>query len=214
MAQGNRGDGVSGLIGPDESVRLKAEDPQSNVVIVLQVLDDLGGAEGYVDIEKVALRAYELAPDRFSWRTTPLPSWERVRTAFVHANQRARRQGLAPLAVSNKSGDAWRLTSEGLLWSRATPRAPSFTGKRSGKSLARVRDLRRHRVFMRYLHGTPVSEFERFELADLLICPPDSSGDVVLRKLDAARAAAADLGDQELRQFLDAIGSEVGNKWT
>jgi len=190
----------------------------SNVLIALQALDDLGGAAGFVDIEEVTLRAYELAPDRFGWRTKPYPSWERVRTAFVHANQQARRRGQGILVISNKSGDAWRLTAQGLQSSRAAPRSSIKTtvarGKRTGRSVSRVRELRRHALFKRFSLGTPASDFARYELADLLLCPPDSTLDVVVRKLDAAQAAARDVSDAEVGQFLDLIRIGVHQQWS
>jgi hypothetical protein len=172
-----------------------------------------------VDIEDVAAEAFAIAPDRFGWRTRPWASWERVRTAFVHANQEsARRKGL-PLVTASQDGNRWRLTAEGVRAVRAaglTEDQASRTVSRRGstKSVERVKQIRRHSAFQRFANGTPASELERFQIADLLLCPPDSSADAVRRKLDVARAAAMDADDEEIERFLEAIGVEVGQKWS
>lgn len=193
----------------------------SNVTVALRVLHALGGAERFVDIEEVAAEAFALAPDRFGWRTRPWASWERVRSAFVHANQEARRRGQAELVLSSRDGDAWRLTAAGVALVRATverapaeggPRAPTRRG--SVKSSERIRQIRRHAAFVRFTNGTPVSDIERFMVADLLLCPPDSTLPAVKRKVDAAKAAALDAADTEVLAFLSEVEVEVDRSWS
>jgi hypothetical protein len=189
----------------------------SNVTLVLASLYGLGGAERYVDIEEVTLSAFNLSPDRFGWRTRrELPSWERVRTAFVHANQQEKRRGHAPLVVSNTGGTAWRLTAEGVSFVHANSHqvgAPRQLKRRSGKSAERVRQIRSHPTFLAFSHGTPAADIKRFQLADLLLCPPDSPIDSARRRLDSARAAAMEQGDAGVTNFLSAIGSVLTAKW-
>jgi hypothetical protein len=199
----------------------RAANSTSNVSIVLQVLDALGGAERFVDIEDVAADAFALAPDRFGWRTRKWASWERVRTAFVHANQEARRRGQPALVISSRGGDAWRLTAEGVSSVRANANGgaaepDSSRPPRRGaiRSLERVRQIRRHEGFSRFAHGTPVAEIERYVLADLLLCPPDSSLAAVKRKVDSAKAAAVDAADETVLDFLERVEAEVERAWS
>jgi hypothetical protein len=194
---------------------------ESNVTVALRVLHSLGGAERFVDIEAVAAEAFALAPDRFGWRTRPWASWERVRTAFVHANQEARRRGQAELVLSSRDGDAWRLTAAGVALVRATATRSHAEGRsvapiRRGslKSSERVRQIRRHPAFARFTNGTPVSDIERFMVADLLLCPPDSALPAVKRKVDAAKAAALDAADDEVLTFLSQVELEVDRSWS
>jgi hypothetical protein len=194
----------------------------SNVVLALAALDHLGGGTKFVDIEDVALEAFRAAPDRFGWRTKrQYPSWERVRTAFVHANQNEQRRGGKPLVISDTDGSAWKLTSEGVAFVRDNAaRAESITGRKRAPASAaspaarRVREIRRHPAFAKFTHGTAVADIERYELADLLLCPPDSSAVFVMRKIDTARAAATDIDDKDVLRFLGEITREVGRKWS
>ena len=193
----------------------------SNVLLALAVLDHLGGATKFVDIEDVAIDAFKIAPDRFGWRTKQYPSWERVRTAFVHANQNEQRRGGQPLVVSDTDGSSWKLTADGVTVVRknavkteaATGRKRSHAGAAS-PSGRRIRDIRKHSAFTKYSQGASVSDIARYELAEVLMCPPDSSATVVLRKLDVARAAALNIDDKEVLRFLTEIAQEVGRKWS
>lgn len=194
----------------------------SNVVLALSALDQVGGSVKFVDIEDVALEAFKIAPDRFGWRTRKeFPSWERVRTAFVHANQSQQRRTAPVLVVSNTDGSAWRLTAEGVAFVRENAaKTEKLTGHKrarassSSPSGRRVREIRKHRVFTKFAHGTPISEVARFELADLLACPPDSPMSAVKRKVDQARAAAVDVDDVEVVEFLGEVAKEVQRQWS
>lgn len=192
----------------------------SDVVLALATLHELGGSMKFVDIELLAEQAYKIAPDRFGWRRK-YPYWERVRMAFVHANENEQRRGEQPLVISNTDGSGWKLTSEGVAFVRNNAtKAESVTGrKRASASAAspsgrRVREIKKHAAYGKFAHGTAVADIERYELADLLICPPDSSAAVVMRKVDAARAAATDVDDKDVLRFLGEVTKEVGRKWS
>jgi hypothetical protein len=202
---------------PDrESVTEQAE--VSNVTIALASLERRGGAERYVDIEDVTIEAYRIAPERFSWRTKrEFPSQERVRTAFVHANQQHQRKERGPLVVSNTDGSSWKLTAEGLDWiRRKTARADrsikvARVASSGSVSARRIREIRRHPAFEAYRNGKPIAQIARHELAELLVCPPDAPRTAVLRKLDRARTAAVDVQDDEVTRFLEEVGREIGH---
>lgn len=192
----------------------------SNVTVALGVLDSMGGSEGWVDIEDVAAQAFAIAPDRFGWRTRPWASWERVRTAFVHANQDSARRNHPPLVTASQDGNRWRLTAEGVgavrtvVSSEGTGGARVVTRRGSTKSAERMRQIRRHSAFQRFANGAPASDIARFQIADLLLCPPDSAADAVRRKLDLTKAAAVDADDTEVATFLHAIEGEVDRQWS
>lgn len=193
-----------------------AEGP-SNQVVVLSVLARLGGVERFVDIEELTLAAFEAAPGRFGWRTRPkLPSPERVRWALVHANQRD-----VELVVQSQDGASWRLTAEGVRFVKEhasemqrTHGIAPMTGKETGRAVERVAQLRRHLVFRAYLQGSPVSDRPRHEIADLLLAPPDAPKQLVLRRVDAAKAQATAIDDREIENFLDQVEREVVRQWS
>jgi hypothetical protein len=194
----------------------------SNVTIVLASLERLGGAQRYVDIEEVTIEAYRIAPERFSWRTKrEFPSQERVRTAFVHANQGQHRKAQGPLVVSNTDGSSWMLTFEGLAWIRKNAISAEHVreggripGRGKSVSARRIREIRKHRAFEAYCNGTPIARIARHELAELLVCPPDAPRDAVRRKVDRALTAAVDVEDDAVMLFLEDLAKELDRKWS
>lgn len=185
--------------------------------VVLSVLAQLGGSERFVDIEEVTLGAYRIAPSRFSWRTRPdLPSTENVRWALVHA--KARDVGLV---VQSTDGQSWKLTADGVAFVRKhaddLARAnlpPANIGKETGRASERVGQIRRHPLYRDHQQGTPIVDRQRHEIADLLITPPDAPKTLVMRRLDAARAAAEVVHDLDVLRFLDEVAKEVERKWS
>jgi hypothetical protein len=196
----------------------QAEGP-TNQVVALSVLASLGGAQRFVDIEEITLAAFTLAPARYSWRTrTDLPSPERVRWALVHANQKSDK---VPLVVQSNDGSSWKLTAEGVAFTQEhagemtrAKMAPPRSGKDAGRAAERVSAIRKHLLFRAYQQGGSIAERPRHELADLLICPPDSPLAFVLRRVDAAKAAALDVDDDEVSVFLQGLEAEVRRQWS
>ncbi|MCG3776139.1 MAG: hypothetical protein JW395_2988 [Nitrospira sp.] len=79
------------------------------------VVHDLGGAERRVDTEDVAVRAFEVAPNRFGWRKYPQHiNLELVR---VYLSDAKKQEHGRLLTGSGKSG--WSLTQRGLDWLRS-----------------------------------------------------------------------------------------------
>ena len=140
--------------------------------------------------------------------------------ALTHANQNEQERGGLPFVVS-KGDSAWRLTAEGVAFVRENaPRIEAATGRarpapsKSSPSSRRVREIRNHPAYVKFVRGSPVGDLARHEIADLLLCPPDASARSVQRKVDAAKAAAVDVGDEDLRGFLESVGKEVDQKWS
>jgi len=87
----------------------------SNVEVLVLVVHDLGGTDRPVDTEDVAVRAREVAPQRFSLRKYPdQVDIERVRKRLSDAKKGG--DGEAMLAGSFEHG--WHLTPAGLDWAR------------------------------------------------------------------------------------------------
>jgi hypothetical protein len=85
----------------------------SNIQIVTLAISELGGATQAVDIEDIAIQAYELAPKKFSWRKYP----ERIDLRVVQyalKDAASNRQGEPLIKGSLKYG--YMLTAVGLEW--------------------------------------------------------------------------------------------------
>lgn len=85
----------------------------SNLQLVTLAISELGGATQSVDIEDIAIRAYELAPEKFSWRKYP----ERIDLRVVQYGLKdaaSNRKGEPLIKGSLKHG--YMLTAVGLEW--------------------------------------------------------------------------------------------------
>jgi hypothetical protein len=192
----------------------------SNEDLVLAMLQRLGGATRYVDIEELTLALFEVAPARFSWRTRrDLPEREVVRFALVHANQRARREGRRPVTVSRDFSRQWKLTAAGVAEAHvASKKSESALQdgqpiKQTGRSFQRVSQVKKHLLYAAYLEGRLSAALTRTQLADLLVVPPDAPLEVARGRADGMRAAGLDVGDSEVVTFAEAIEREVVSVW-
>jgi len=85
----------------------------SNLQIVTLAISELGGATQAVDIEDIAIRAYELAPKKFSWRKYS----ERIDLRVVqYALKDAASSRKGELLIKGSLKHGYMLTTVGLEW--------------------------------------------------------------------------------------------------
>lgn len=177
---------------------------------MLVALLQAGGAEELIDIEDLAVAAYNLAPHLFRWRRYPeYPSAELTRMAIRHAETAAEQ----PLFVKGPGGRSRRFTAHGLTRAReAEVRLQIGVSDGSMVPLRRPasRDIARmekHPALGRW-RTEGIAKVTRYDLADLLLCAPSSFRGVFLDRLHASSAAAAHWERAELLEFLaDAIAN-------
>lgn len=92
---------------------MPSETKLSNLQIVALVVFKLSGATKAVDIEDIAIQAYEMSPDRFSWRKYPEQIDLRV-VQYALKDASSERKGTPLLKGSVKHG--YVLTAFGLEW--------------------------------------------------------------------------------------------------
>ena len=85
----------------------------SNADVIAFALHDLGGAGSYVDVEDLFVRAHEIAPKRFSWRSKPYPNYKTLYQALVDL-ERAHPTFL----IATDDGLGRQLTASGVAWVR------------------------------------------------------------------------------------------------
>ena len=84
----------------------------TNWEIFVWVLHELGGSVTFVDIEDVFFRCFEVAPNRFSWRTRrDLPDYKKCSKALRDAESRR-----PALLVKTANAFKRQLTVEGQQW--------------------------------------------------------------------------------------------------
>lgn len=193
----------------------KASPTQKDFVLV--ALLRAGGAEGFVDIEDIAVSAHRLAPAMFGWRRYPeLPSAEATRIALRDAERT-----LGPLFLRGDAGRTRRFSAAGLKAAEAAQDRVG-DGQEDGTLRRRPnRDLLRfeqHPAFRQWA-TSGISAVGRDDLADMLVCSPGSPAVVFQDRLNAAEAAAASWHRGELEAFLrdalsnlDSVLSRRGNE--
>lgn len=185
-------------------------EPVTNSDVFLWALYELGGADDFVDVEDVFFKAFDLAPLRLSWRTrADLPDLKKCSKALRDA------EGREPPLLVKKGAEMRRLTVEGQQWiERNFSRLAEALG---GDGPVRAPQTRvPSRLVSQALHGqvfkmwaeAGVITEEKWKVAEMLRCSPDSSRTVFRDRLETLRGAAYSTGHLDALQFFDALGTE------
>jgi hypothetical protein len=180
-----------------------------NLDFIPLALYDLGGASQFVDVEDLFYRAFELAPDRFSWRTRHLPNYKTIYKALRDFEARN-----PDLLLKRGDGLARQLSVAGIEWTEQRLTRLEHYVKRPGENPATRRPSQRalneiasHPLFADFASAGTI-ELVKHRVADVLACAPDSSTDVWRERLETNRAAATAAGRSEIVAFLDYIARE------
>lgn len=188
----------------------------TNLEIVTYAVASLGGLNGPVHLERVAVKAHELAPGAFRWDLDEFAGYidkDKIRVSLTDAEKVAKGALVKGVGTTRggrtKRTDLWRLTAAGAAWV-AEHREPieSATGEAlPAMKRGRAQDLRRRIVesdLFRTYRKEQTMDYRPFEFADLLECSPDASNSVVNERFDSLRGQTALLGEPQLVAFLDA----------
>lgn len=200
------------------------KEPLTNVDITVFALASLGGGGKKVFTEDIAAKTFELAPERFSWKTYPeYPDLEVARIALMDA--RKEKHGILVggrygRASAVQAGDGWILTPKGVEWyeknherirkalkvaeSRTSPVARS----RASKDLKRVRASG---MFKNFRKTKGVSEAKPYEFTDLLEASLDTSPVWLRERINTLKAQAAEAKDEEILEFINTCEKEFSD---
>lgn len=180
----------------------------ANWEIFLWALSSLGGSTTFVEVEDVFLECFKLAPKRFSWRTKPdIPDYKKCSKALRDAEDRKPR-----LLVKTRVPYSRQLTVEGQRWIKAESKRLGQT--LSGKQIVKEPATRPN---ARLLAGIEKSDSfsawmekrelppEKWRIAELFHCSPDSASDLWSSRLEVLRGHAFAAGNEEVLHFLEAI---------
>lgn len=174
----------------------------------LWALQQVGGGSTFVDIEDVFLKCFELAPKRFSWRTRPeLPDYKKCAKALQEAEARR-----PLLLLKTADGYGRQLSVEGQLWLNANAQRLGVL-LQSGRSVQEPKtrprsrllaEIERSDVYSAWLSdgSTPA---EKWRVAELLRCSPDSEPQLWNDRLQVLRSAAHAAGEERMLAFLDKL---------
>ncbi len=201
-----------------------ASERHSNSDLFLWALSLTGGSDGYVDVEDVYLKCFELAPKRFGWRTRPeIPDLQKISVARRDVIRKQTAAGIE--AISAQEVDVsqgrrvpaykWRLTNVGNEWIDRWQRhleklygGGTVPAPRQRHDPARVREVRNSAPFSAWRSSGQIDS-EIWELADLLECSPSSEVQVWSLRLDRLESIGRAEGDDDLCDFAVAIRSWI-----
>lgn len=184
-----------------------SSEPVTNSDVFLWALYELGGDEDFVDVEGVFIRAFELAPLRLSWRTRPdLPDLKKCSKALCDA------EGRRPLLLVKRGPEMRRLTAEGQKWiednferlaeslrSNQTVKAP-----RTRAPARLINDAPRSAAHKTWTDRGEITD-EKWRIAEMLRCSPDTPRSVFRQRLETLRSAAYAAGRDDALSFLDSL---------
>jgi hypothetical protein len=185
-------------------------EPITSTDVFLWALYELGGADDFVDVEDVLLKAFRLAPQRFSWRTRQdLPDRLKGNMALHGADIRS------PKLLIKSGPDKRRLTVEGQEWieenfdrlASALSGSSVVEAPKSHRSSRLVNDAARSEIFVSWTETNALPS-EKWRFADLLRCSPDSAQSVWRQRVETLKSAAYAAGRDDLLKFIEQLISE------
>jgi hypothetical protein len=180
----------------------------TNSEIFLWSLNNLGGATQFVDVEDVFVACFEAAPKRFAWRTkADLPDYKKCSKGLRDAEAKR-----PPLLIKTPNGFARQLTVEGQQWlasnerrlARALGDASLVPEPKQRPRARQLASLERSAVYGEWLETQAVPE-EKWRIAELLRCSPDSAPSVWRDRLQTLRGMAFSVHREDVVKFLDTI---------
>jgi hypothetical protein len=179
----------------------------ANWQIFLWSLYQVGGDKGMVDVELAFVKAYDLAPGRFSWRTQKIADIKKLSKALRDAEAKA-----GSMLTKTSDGQKRQLTIAGIEWINENRQMLEKLGKanfgagqaRSAKSTKWFMDIQNSMIFKTWEKDRTI-DIQKWELAGLLECSPDSPIETWHTRLDQTAVAALHANRDDVVQFLEQI---------
>jgi hypothetical protein len=203
----------------------------SNTELILLAILLAGGAEGYADIEDVAVMAFQISAQRFGWRSRAYPSDKIVGQAFADLESRhgdhLTRRGSGKVATRMLTAEGLRTSLEvadrlagthfkdvnAVLAYFASAGADADTASASAERRpvqGELRALHRHSAYQRWANQDEVlGDIDIWQLADALSCLPDAPSWAIKNQLAKLEAMAERWQDAEAAKFLRDVATRL-----
>jgi hypothetical protein len=189
----------------------------SNVDISLFALVRLGGTTKKIHTEHIAWEAYQLAPERFSWRLPEFrdqgfPDKTPVRFALEQAKKKSHGylvKGRAGGDASGQESEGWILTAKGVEWiklneSRIKEALKLKKSKLRPREASRfLKKIKKEMAFRRYLQEGNLDNVSIYMITDMLGCSPDAPKGMISEKFERYFNTAQLSGEKAVISFLD-----------
>lgn len=206
----------------------------SNTDLVLLAMALAGAGDDFADIENIAVKAFDLSPQRFGWRTQQFPSDKVVSQAITDLEAKHGKDALTLRGFRDRADRVAtrRLTAEGrraalTVGSKVAGRrfadmstmvkhfrhpesgAPDPTPADRRLVQAELVELRRHAAFLAWSDTGDFAGVERWQLLDALSCLPDAPPLAVNDQKEKLIALAERWQDTEVIDFLDGLSAAL-----
>ena len=175
----------------------------SNVSVAVYALGLLGGKFRFVHTEDIALKCFELLPDRFSWRRYPqYPDAEPARSALFDAAKEKH----GSLVIGDNRAKGWKLSENGVEYANGVAaeieRLVGKRGRRANVDRRGFGDVENHPAYGNYLESGSLGRLEFHELTAMLRCPVDAPAVLLSERLESLMRRASDAGRKDILDFL------------
>lgn len=186
----------------------------ANWEIFLWSLYNVGGDVRMVDIELAFLKAHELASQRFAWRTREdLPEIKKLSKALRDADAKAGR-----LMTKTSDGLKRQLTVEGIDWIKNNKARLEKLGEPTFKA-GQTKSAQSTRWFDAIQHSSEFEDWrsskkinvEKWRMAELLQCTPDSPLETWQSRIEQTKVAAHNAGRDDVVTYLNELGIALNN---
>lgn len=179
-----------------------------NWEIFLWALYQIGGSSQYIDIEDISLECFRIAPTRFSWRTKKdIPDYKKCTKALQEVE--AKHPGLM---VKTSDSFARQLTAEGQKWieknskrlARILDQGEPVPEPKQRPNSILLAEIEKSDPFILWNETGSIPQ-EKWRMADVLRCSPDSNQDIWKKRIESARAIAYSANNKNILKFLNEV---------
>jgi len=178
----------------------------SNTDFIPISLTELEGVGRFIDVEDIFIKCYELSPERFGWRKYKYPNYKILHKALTDFEEK-----YPTFIIKTPDGLSRQLTAEGVEWIKE--RLPIFRNLLETPELAAPRRRPNQRILNEIAVNILFNDFStgknpelnKFEVADILLCSPDSSPELWNERLISYKSTAEDSNRPDLVNFLNYI---------
>lgn len=188
-------------------------DKLSDKDIVVYALYLLDGWQRRVHTEDIALKCYELAPNRFSWVKYPqYPDLAPARFALESAKKLQYGtlvKGESERKKTIKKVGGWILTASGIQWVKANEaRIKKYLDRQLpiGDRLPgdrKLKELLGSPAFKKFAGFGELAEISHAEFAESLICTVNTGAEVLNDRLEQLYSIAEKLKRKEVKKYVD-----------
>jgi hypothetical protein len=174
----------------------------------------LGGDQKRIDTEDIAVKAFQLAPRRFSWRKHP----EQINLELVRVYLSDAKKSEHGELLTGSGRTGWSLTRKGLVWLRAArTRLQAIGASESGRPQSRAGSIDSGRSDRERKRILALAAWGRWSAGDKSVVPAearevfrlDSYSTASVREAKLTRLRAMFVDDDKLSSFLTHLSDEI-----